>query len=261
MILSEAAKTQKITIISVVNNFDFYDKWIKNNRFTSNFALVPFDNNTRNSSVSVLYNEFLNNYDYSKESWFIFCHCDWELLEDINPILEKLDKKNLYGPVGAVCYAKEEKEKKATPIMTGGCYEEKRDGTGRKFSGSKPNKPMLSDTFDCQCLIVHSSLVDKYHLRFDENLSWHLYVEDFCFSAKLKHSILSYAIRINCCHHSDAGYGLPIPKGYFDSLKYMNNKYPDNLFAGTVSLIGGKPHEQSNVLAQLRLSVMKKISN
>ena len=260
--MSENENKKPIYMISVVNNFDFYDKWIKNNRFTSNFTLVPFDNNTRKSYIPVLYNEFLNNYDYSKESWFIFCHCDWELLEDINPILEKLDKKNLYGPVGSFLlftknYAKEEK---TTSIVTGGCYQEKRDGSDRKFFGSKPDKPMLSDTFDCQCLIVHSSLVDKYHLRFDENLSWHLYVEDFCFSAKLKYSILSYAITINCCHHSDAGFG-PIPKGYLDSLKYMNNKYPDHLFSGTVSLIGGRPYEQSNVLDQLRLRVMKKISS
>ena len=41
-------------------------------------------------------------------------------------------------------------------------------------------------TFDCQCLIIHSSLINRYKLRFDENLTFDLYVEDFCANANEK---------------------------------------------------------------------------
>ena len=255
--MSEAAKTQKINIISVVNNFDFYDKWIRNNPFSSKYTLIPLDNTVNNKPIPTRYNEFLDNYKYDDDSWLVFCHCDWELLEDLDTALAGLSPESLYGPVGtAVSYYGDKNWRKGVGYF----YEEKRDGTKKRVVGEKVEKPTLADTFDCMCLIVPASLIKKHHLRFDEKLSWHLYVEDFCISAKLKYNIPSYVIDIKSCHYSSAGFGF-IPKGYFESLKYINNKYPDNLFAGTISLIGGKFYGKTNVINQLRLRVMKKISN
>ena len=250
--MSEAAKTQKVTIISVVNNFDFYDKWIRNNPFSNKYTLVPLDNTVHNKPIPILYNEFLDNYKYDDDSWLVFCHCDWELLEDLDTALTGLSPESLYGPIGTVasCYGD-----KTWREGVGYYCEEKRDGTSRRCFGEKVKKPTLADTFDCVCLIVPASLVKKHHLRFDEKLFWHLYVEDFCISAKLKYNILSYVINVTSCHHSNAGFECSkgtIPEEYTKTLSYVNQKYPNFLFGGTVSYIGGKKYTEASVLDRAR---------
>lgn len=229
---------ENIFVISVVNDYEMYKRCISQNpfvNFLSNVQLVDFDNTKENIYITQRYNSFLERYNYGKEAWFVFCHCDWKLLEDINPILKNLDKSHLYGPVGArVNFIND----KIYQEMTGGCLEKRRDGSGLRYIGNKNCINIeTSDTFDCQAFIVHSSLVKKYCLRFDEKLKWDLYIEDMCINSKLKYGINSYAINIDCCHWS--GYHL-IPKSYYDSLLYINQKYPDGVWGGTVSLIGGK---------------------
>lgn len=231
---------ENVILISVVNNYEKYKKCISDNPFVeypSNIRLVDFDNTKDNVYISKRYNSFLNSYDLDNEAWFVFCHCDWELQEDINPILKSLDKTGFYGPVGSKLHFIKDKIYRE---LTGGCYERRRDGSGLHFIGKRLINSEYTDTFDCQAFIVHSSLIKKYRLRFDENLQWDLYIEDMCIGAKQKYGINSYAIKLDCCHWS--GYHVT-PKSYYDSLKYINHKYPDGLWGGTVSLIGGKDIE------------------
>ena len=230
---------EKIYIISVVNDYNLYSKCVTQNPFItnlSNIELVDFDNTKENITIPKRYNSFLNNYDFSKNAWFVFCHCDWELMDDINLILKNLDKNSLYGVIGSKLYIS--KNKYHNPFL-GHCLECRRDGTGIYKTGEMENNLEEVDTFDCQCLIVHSSLINKYNLRFDENLTWDLYVEDFCIQAN-KLGIKSYATGFDSCHWS--GYHV-VPDSYYESLKYINNKYPDSLYSGTCSIIGGKPFD------------------
>lgn len=234
---------EEIYFISVVNNYDLYNKCVAQNPFVKNFGnikCIDFDNTKENIYIPKRYNTFLNNYDYSKNSWFIFCHCDWELLEDINKVIKKLDKHSLYGPVGSRVQIV---NNKAFNVLTGFCFEKRRDGSGLRGLGNINGEKQLSDTFDCQALIVHSSLIKKYNLRFDENLKWDLYIEDFCINSKKTHGILSYSLKFLSCHWS--GYH-NIPPSYYESLEYVNKKYPNDIYSGTVSLIGGKKLEKAN---------------
>ena len=231
-----------IYFISVVNDLELYKKCISENPFVVNSKrsqLVCLDNTKENEPVPVLYNRFLDQYDYSKEAWFIFCHNDWELLQNIEPVLKGLSKNNLYGPIGSKSF---KANGKIARVCRGFCYEQKRDGSERKGCGGWTRRNREADTVDCQCLIVYSSLVQKYNLRFDNNLSWHLYVEDFCINALLAHHIKTYTVGIACCHHSDAGFSKDTPNmpGYQRALTYFNTKYPNQLFAGTVSCLGGE---------------------
>ena len=223
--------------ISVVNNYDLYNTCLKKNPFIENpknIYLTDFDNTKENIFIPKRYNSFLDSYDYKNDAWFIFCHCDWQLMEDLNPKLKSLDKNSIYGTIGSIAnFVKG----KVFSESVGMCFEKRRNGKDLRVLGDYKCVNELSDTFDCQSLIVHSSLVEKYNLRFDENLMWDLYVEDFCINARKNFDIKSYTIPLYACHWS--GYH-NIPESYYVSLDYLNKKYYQEIYSGTVSLIGGK---------------------
>lgn len=233
-----------IDIVTVVNNFDIYNKCIGDNKFISNrnnIRINTIDNSTNNKFISVRYNEFIKS--IFDDNWILFCHCDWEILEDIIPRLKELDKNCLYGPIGSKCETLYEENNTDYVVreLVGSCLERRRDGSGLRRLGNSEEKFKPVDTFDCQALLVHSSLIKKYNLLFDENLQFDLYVEDFCISSFLKYGIKSYSFNITCCHWS--GYHIT-PNSYYKSLSYINDKYKKFLFSGTVSLIGSKNHKE-----------------
>ncbi len=82
-------------------------------------------------------------------------------------------------------------------------------------------------TVDCQCLIVHSSLIEKYNLRFDENLSFDLYTEDFSIYAREHYNIPTKIMQVDCHHYS---FG-KLTERFANSYKYLQNKYKKTRFA------------------------------
>lgn len=229
----------KIKFISVDNNKKLYQKYILDNTFVKNnkhITCVRLDNTKENIFISKQYNQFIDKYDFKEESWFVFCHNDWEIKEDIALKLNNLDKNKLWGNIGTFLY----KNNQGVLIREyrGQCYEKKRDGTNeRLLQCHKTATGTEVNSFDCQCLIVHSSLIQKYNLRFDENLEFDLYIEDFCINAKIKHNIKSSILQLKSCHHSQVDDILLRPS-YGTMLTYLNTKYKDHLFSGVVSMIG-----------------------
>ena len=247
-----------IDIVTVVNNYKIYNRCVGNNKFIKhrkNIKINIIDNTKDNIFITKRYNNFIS--QHKENNWILFCHCDWEILEDIIPHLDNLDKESIYGPIGS----KYEIINKSNDILyvtrntIGSCLERRRDGSGLRRLGDTNSYLNLTDTFDCQALLVHSSLIQKYNLKFDENLPWDLYVEDFCISSLLNHNIKSYTVNINCCHWS--GYHIT-PKSYFKSLEYINSKYKNHLFAGTVSMIGMIPHIEISVKEKIFRDLRKK---
>ena len=99
--------TENVIFISVVNNYDLYNTCVTGNVFIKNISgisCVDFDNTRQNEFISRRYNQFLDGYNYANSAWFVFCHNDWEIMEDIRPHLVTLDKANLYGPIGTFLY-------------------------------------------------------------------------------------------------------------------------------------------------------------
>lgn len=74
---------------------------------------------------------------------------------------------------------------------------------------------------DCCCLIVHSSLISKYNLRFDENLNWHMYAEEFCINAQITHKITSKAAQFNCFHLGEG----KLNDDFHNCAKYVKEKH------------------------------------
>ena len=253
-----------VYIITVNTNYELYNNYVRENKFISklqNVNYVDIDNRLDNKFISVRYNEFLNSYDYLKESWFIFCHSDWEIVDDVNNLLKKLDKNYIYGPIGAKL---DIINGKYISYLVGSCFEKKRDNTETKCYYNPDNSSGVVDTLDCQAMIVHSSLIKKYNLRFDEKLKFDLYVEDFCLNAKIKHNIQTKVIKFTSCHHSDSGFGI-VPNSYINQLQYINEKYSSYLFGGTVTPIGGakfsKMSEKEYLMYKIRKNLLSKHKN
>lgn len=87
-------------VISVVRDFEMYHRLVKENPNWGDAVFSAFDNRTENKTIPVRYNAFLESYDYSHPDWFVFCHEDWELKEDLSRLLSTLNKDALYGPIG-----------------------------------------------------------------------------------------------------------------------------------------------------------------
>lgn len=208
-------KMEKVYMASVVRDYQMYDNCIRNNPWCKNLELKPLDNLKENKYISVRYNEFLDSFE--DEGWIILCHEDWRLECDIVPILETLDKNCLWGPIGIFV---EEYENSDFLKSFGRVFHCEKDGQKKRLLHGWSDKGRV-DTFDCQCIIMHSSLVKKYHLRFDPNLSYDMYVEDFCVAAYEAHSIESHTVGIKCTHFSTGN----ITERFFQALEYVREKY------------------------------------
>ena len=225
-------------MISVVRDFDMYRHCVVNNKYNANVALQMFDNRECNEGIPIIYNRFLNAYDYAVPSWFIFCHEDFEMLEPIGERLKDADVCSVYGPIGGkLC----QKFRFALGGIWFGEYKghvihSLKDASQMEDVGDCSPTGTIVDSVDCQCLIIHSSLVRDYGLRFDENLSFDLYTEDFCLGAMLNHSILTRILSLKCYHHSK---GVLQPRFYLQK-EYLDAKYLRSEAFSTVGCtIGG----------------------
>lgn len=205
----------KVSVASVVRDVAMYERCVLQNSYFEGAELVMLDNRVENLTVTKRYNDFLDSVE--DDRWVVFCHEDWELKENILSVVEKLEKDRLYGPIGVFI---EEKKNVDVLIMKGRVEQSAKDGGKTILIRGKEAEGRV-DTFDCQCLILHSSLVRKHSLRFDENLRFDMYVEDFCVNAYEMAGVESHAVRIACHHHSEG----KLSQSFKDSVEYVRQKY------------------------------------
>lgn len=225
-----------VVYVSVVRDFAMYGRCVRDNPCTAGGVLVPVDNRARNDGVPACYNRALDARPADEDAWYVFCHEDFQLLEDLAPRLARLDRGSLWGPVGA-----------ATRVrfgvyhqwrMVGSVEECRKDGANRRRIGTPVAEGAPAETFDCQCLIVHSSLVRKHGLRFDEALTFDLYAEEFCIAARERAGVVSRILPLAACHWS----GGSVQPRYYVQEAHVNAKYPRVCYTGTSSwILGGRP--------------------
>ena len=222
-------------VVTVVRDFEQYNRFIKSNTGFDGAVFTAFDNRDDNQAIPVRYNSFLDGYDYSNPAWFVFCHEDFEPLELLCALLDGLSKDSLWGPVG--CHRRHFLG--VGYQVYDGAIKQVSPTTGHVIGNPWPNTPTgkLTETFDCCCLIVHSSLVERYHLRFDPELQFDLYIEDFCANAKLHYGVRSRILRFAAAHHSENA----ATERLFRHLPYLEKKYPHNCFCGTCAYFGHQP--------------------
>ena len=174
----------RIAIVSAVRDFAFYRKCVEENPMLDGCEKTVFDNRTENMPLPARYNEFLDSFDYSRPAWIVFCHEDWEATEPVAPVLSRLDPGSVYGVAGATV------ERRAFFFarwkFIGDIESCNRDGSDPGVHGLPAPPGTACDTVDCVCLVVHSSLVQRHSLRFDPEMTFDLYAEDFCILVLLK---------------------------------------------------------------------------
>ena len=227
-----------VKVVSVVRDYEMYAQCLSGNPCCRELTLVPLDNRTGNLPVPVLYNRFLDT--CTEDCWIVFCHEDWQPVCDLRQELEPLDKNCLYGPVGIYL---ETCDRADFLYIRGFVAQFRKDGRHHKtIHGVLPDGPV--DTFDCQCLMVHSSLVRRYGLRFDERLAFDLYVEDFCAAARERFDIESRSVTFPCRHYSSGTIGDRFRK----TLAYVQEKFHGSRFrhasiVGHLNTFGGDPQK------------------
>ncbi len=204
-------------IVTVVRDYAMYDKCVGKNPNLADMRLIVYDNNLENLTITQRYNSFIDSITPNDDFWVVFCHEDWRADEPLNPILSALDPKYIYGPVGIFLQHRFAHDY-VIPVGRIDMY----DKNGENYMRIAPKmKTGRVDTLDCQCVIVHTSLLREYNLRFDENLQFDMYVEDFCASAHECYDISTRVCAIKCTHFS---YGF-LSERFFNSLRYVQNKY------------------------------------
>lgn len=239
----------KVIFITTYVDVNILNRCIRENPFINNdpdSSLYCIKNTEHNLAVPLRYNQFLNQYDYTHEAWFVFCHSDWEIMENPSEAVSALDVSCLYGPIGRCL----ERSPNGSLISRnrGAIYDRQRDGSRpRILEGTLNMTGVPVDAFDCQALFVHSSLIQKYGLRFDERFSFDLYVEDFCINARECYGIQSKILSLKCCHWNQIE-GLRERPKYYETLEIFNNKYPESLYSGVCSLLGGASRNKQTLI-------------
>ena len=218
-------------VVCVWNNREVYEKVVKNNENLKNCTIVDFDNTNENTAITKCYNDFITTkIDENSDFWCLFIHQDFGLMEDTDSVVEKLDKKCMYGAVGmkifkGIFIGKKGPNQKIGlkrhfKMILGEILQGNNDFNFYKY-GKKLHFPTTVDSVDCCCIMMHSSLIRKYSLRFDENLDFHMYAEDLCYGAKIGHKIKTKVVQMECYH---MGLG-NINEDFQKSAQYLRDKY------------------------------------
>ncbi len=211
-----------LKIITVVNDFETFNRCIKNNENLKDFEVICYDNTIENIGIPERYNTFISSIKENDDYWVAFIHQDFIFNENPLEKLTKLSKECVYGPVGInrqlifFRYKPKFIFKIYRRCMLGRIYQ----GEGSYMIGAKVDDNPKVKTIDCCCCFIHSSLIYKHKLKFDENLKFHMYVEEMCYLAK-KLRIDTKIIQLDCRHISEGN----INDELRESALYLKKKY------------------------------------
>ena len=228
----------KPLLVSVVRDETMYRRCIAENPNCADCERLMLDNRARNETIPVLYNRVLDGLDPSASRWIVFAHEDFEPLESLSTMVAKADEGRLYGVIGGRLVVESRGQLGGLPRFRyfGQISQSGKDCGAERTIGTPASMDTEVETVDCLFLAVHSSLVRRFRLRFDERLSFDWYVEDFCVAAFLRHRVTTAILPLACCHHSNGN----IQPRFFEQMVYLDAKYPEEEFFGACGYtVGG----------------------
>ena len=208
-----------IVFIVVVNDFTIFRNTIENNRHMMKHDVVYFNNEVENTGIPERYNSFIDS--RKKESWFIFCHQDFEFLSDISEKIYILSKDIVYGVIGA-------EKTEGIWSLYGQIYQ--KSGNRIFKLGIPIDGYRIIKNVDCQCMIIHSSIFHKHKdLRFDTNLKFHQYSEEFSMNAFKNFGIKTAVVQLDSLHKSLGA----LSPDYHEAVSYINKKHGIDYYIST----------------------------
>ena len=218
----------KTKVICVYNKQEIFDKVVKHNKNLKDCEIFACNNTKDNVAITKLYNKFIDENiltDEDPDFWCLFIHQDFGIEENIDLKLNKLDKICIYGPVGAKFYRglffdKHGLKRRLFNVNYGKILQGNNDFNFHEY-GVKLKRSKIVDAIDCCCIIIHSSLIKKHNLHFDNNLSFHMYAEELCYSAKKNHRVKTKVIQLNCYHLGTGNLNEEFQK----SAQYLKDKF------------------------------------
>ncbi|MEO7108061.1 MAG: hypothetical protein ABIZ09_16925 [Rhodoferax sp.] len=221
----------KLKIITVVIDPGMYERFFMTNPVVNGSDLESIDNRQHNRGLPIIYNELIARY-LDANCWLLFVHEDFEIKGGLS-VIDTLDSRCIYGTFGL-------NFENNSPVPYGRHTCSNKDGTRAVEVGQVVVDPVAVQTLDCQSVLVHTTLLrDNPGLRFDEQLTFDLYAEDFCINAKYKLGITSKVFPLTFQHYSHGS----ITDRYHSGIRYLSHKYPDVAVAGSCSFIGGRSAE------------------
>ena len=197
----------EVRFVVVYNNSEVFKKAFASSPFISSDKTISY-NNVNNEPLPKFYNRTVQEY-LKDDVWFVFCHQDFVLLEDLSFRLKDKDPETIYGPIGV---------RFAVDHFLGQVIQTNNTAIGT---------PLLRDeavqALDAQCLIAHAS-VFRQGLWFDEKFAFHFYDADFCMKAYTM-GFDVYATKINCQHKSRTLAGDIHSPEYLASLELFREKW------------------------------------
>jgi hypothetical protein len=186
-----APEPSGLQLVTVSHRPDVYERYLGSSEAALRHPIVRYDNTVENISLPARYNAFIDT--EMADGWVAFVHHDFCFDADPMPMLEEASPEHIYGIIGARLVGKKAHligHVKCQPVVHP-------DGAvGEPFDA-----PLLVDTVDCCCIIVHSSLIRRFDLRFDERFAWHFYAEDLSLSARADHRIKTYVLPMDTGHY------------------------------------------------------------
>lgn len=197
----------EVRFVVVYNNSEVLKNAFASSSYVSPEKTVAY-NNVTNEPLPKFYNKTVQEH-INEDVWFIFCHQDFVILEDLSLRLKDKDTESVYGPIGV---------RLSVDHFLGEIIQ-----TNNQPIGTRLLKDEVAQSLDAQCLIAHAS-VFRNGLRFDEKFAFHFYDADFCMKAyTLGFDV--YVSQIKCQHKSRTLAGDLQSPEYLASLELFREKW------------------------------------
>lgn len=204
---STCIDSNRIRFVVVYNNRKVFERCFASSPYVLSKTVTSFYNEN-NEPLPVFFNKTVQEH-LQENVWFVFCHQDFILKEDLAARLKEKDVEALYGPIGLTF---------ADPTLLGMVIQANGSPIGMKLE-----EDTLVQTLDEMCLVAHSTLF-RQGLAFDEKLKFHFYGADLCMQAyRLGFDV--FTMQLNCQHLSRTLTGDLLSSEYLASLAIFREKW------------------------------------
>jgi len=198
---------ERAFFVVVYNEMRTFTDCFASSSFVQREKTISFYNQ-QNEALPTIFNRVVKEHA-GDDCWFVFCHQDFILKEDLQVRLRGLDINTIYGPIG---------------VRVG---DKRFYGQIIQTNNSPKGIPLaeltMVHTLDEMCIIAHSSAF-KEGLTFDEKFKFHFYGADLCMNAYVTGFDVC-ALQLNCQHKSRTLGGDKTSESYLEALSLFREKW------------------------------------